>query len=457
MSELKINRISPRSGGVIEIAGRVVFTDPIAGVTYAPTNDIGTPGGQGFGVGIAPSLPSGMVALSGTNDPASGNYGNYQYSDGSIMVWIPAFWYKFGTGSNGLAVNQVSIKPFSAYTSVATANAAGYALHRAFYDGGQIKAGFFIDKFQVSNNGGIASSIRYGLPLSSNSTHNPFSGLTGAPSNTYGGAFAVSKTRGTDFFPCSRFQRAALALLAQAHANASTSTAFNAWYLVGANFPKGNNNNAFGDTNDNTLSFKTDGYGSGNSAKCGSANLIAKTTHNGQECGVADVNGNMYDITAGLTYGTATAGTGYYVLKTSAVMKNLTGGNTLATDAFGATGMDALYDYAGTSFGFASASGGARSYKFGNAANQVLSEATSGLNWQMAGLGLALANGASAAGTTEFGQDYMYDAGPSPSELCPGSGGNWAAGSGAGVWALALSGARSTSSDAVGCRLGLYV
>lgn len=455
MSELKINRLSPRSGGVLRIAGRVVFEDPIAGITYAPVNDIGVAGGQGFGVGIAPQLPNGMVALGGTNDPASGNYGNYKYTDGSIMVWVPAFFYKFGTGSNGLAVNQIDVKPFTAYVSVASAAAAGYALHRAFYDGGQIKAGFFIDKFGVSNNGGVASSIRFGNPLSSNSTHNPFSGLTGAPSNTYGGAFAVSKTRGADFFPCSRFQRAALAVLVQAHAYASTNTAFNAWYLVGANFPKGNNSNALSDTNDTLLAFQSDGFP--NAAKCGSGSILAKTTHNGQECGVADVSGNLWDITAGLTYGTATAGTGYYVLKTSVAMKTLTGGNTLATDVFGATGMDANYDYAGTSFGYASASGGVRTHRFGNGANQVLSEATSGLNWQMAGLGLPTDTGASVAGTTGYGQDFMLDAGPSPAELCPLSGGNWVGGSGAGVWTLFLDGARSASNSSAGCRLGLYL
>ena len=45
-------------------------------------NNIGVPGQQGFGVGIAPSLPDNMAKLYGTEDPASDTYGNYQYSDG---------------------------------------------------------------------------------------------------------------------------------------------------------------------------------------------------------------------------------------------------------------------------------------------------------------------------------------------------------------------------------------
>ena len=94
-------------------------------------NNIGLPGGQGFGLGICPGpLPVGMAKLSGCEDPASDNYGNYLFADGSVMCWIPAFYYKIGTGSNGLAINVVSVKAFGTYADVATANAAGYALHR---------------------------------------------------------------------------------------------------------------------------------------------------------------------------------------------------------------------------------------------------------------------------------------------------------------------------------------
>jgi len=55
-------------------------------------NQIGTPGQIGFGVGVCPSniLPANMTPLKGYQDPSSPNYGNYQYKDGSIMVWIPA-------------------------------------------------------------------------------------------------------------------------------------------------------------------------------------------------------------------------------------------------------------------------------------------------------------------------------------------------------------------------------
>ena len=463
MSTIRANNLEPQSGDTIRVRGRFVFDDPQPGSQLASVNDIGTPGTQGFGVGICPNLPAGFAALSGALDPASPNYGNYVYSDGSIMCWVPAFFYKWGTGANGLPVNDVDVVGFHAFASVAAANAAGYALHRAFYDGGAIKAGFFVDKFHCSNNSGVASSIRLGDPLSTNASNNPISNLVGGPANNYGGTFAAAKTRGADFFVMSRFITSALAMLSLAHGQAAAGIAFCAWYDAGGttSFPKGNNDGlALRDVNDTLLTFAGTGYTSGSFAPAyaGSGSVFAKTAHNGQDCGVADLNGNLWHVTPGLTYGTNTAtDTGYFVLSTDVAMKDLTGGNSVDTDAFGVDGLDANYDFAGSSYGYASDSGGARPHRFGNATSQVLSEAVSGMNWQMAGLGLPLATGASAGGTSKFGADYMYDEGPSNNELCPLSGGSAFAGSVAGVWALYLIDVRSASGGPVGFRAGLYV
>ncbi len=278
------------------------------------TNLIGTPGGPGFGVGIAPSgaLFDGMMWLPGSTDPISPNYGNYQYRDGSIMCWVPKFYYKIGTGTNGLNVNVVGVKGVKDFATPAEAAAAGYALHRAFIDGGEIKDGFFIDKYMASKNawgaGFIASSIQGGLPISTHGAHNPIAELTACDSNNYYQALNAAKARdGVDgaintesrFFCASRFQWAALALLSLAHGQAATSTTYCAWYNPSANFPKGCNNNALGDVNDAEVVYVSDGYS--NSAKTGSGSPFAKTTHNGQACGVADVNGLMYEIQTGIT------------------------------------------------------------------------------------------------------------------------------------------------------------
>lgn len=411
-------------------------------------NDIGVAGAQGFGVGIYHStLPSGFAEMPGTRDHASDNYGNYQYSDGSVMCWVPAYYYKFGTGANGLAINAIDVKPESGFANEAAANTAGYALHRAFYDGGAVKRGVFVDKYLCSKNGTTASSIKNGSPLSSNAAHNQFSDLAGAPANFYYGAIAAAQTRGANFFCSSRFIFAALALLSYAHARASAATTWCAWYDETNNFPKGCNDNALGDTQDTSLNFTSDGYS--NAAKTGSADLFAKTTHNGQNCGVCELNGDMWEITPGLA--TETAGTTYYVLKTSVVMKNMTGGVGGALDLWGTAGqLAANYDSLGATYEAALASSTAKLY---GSATQVLAAAVNGNAWQWTGLGGPLVAG--VGGTNPFGNDGFWDY--RPADMCPLSGGHWDAGSSAGVWAFTLSAERGNSNDAVGFRAASYL
>ena len=273
----------------------VPIYDPITAI-----DSIGVPGEAFFGVGRVSRPPSGYTELLGDD-----NYGNYQYTDNSIQVCVPQFWERYGHIDNPtfarFGVNSLDIKPKGYFASEAIANAAGYALNRAFIDGNQHKLVIFVDKYMCSNNGGIASSIKNGNPLSASADHNPFSGLTGAPSNTYVGAWQAAKTRGSNFFVASRFIYAALALLSLAHGQAATSATNCAWYDAAGitNFPKGCNNNALRDINDTSVLYTSDGYS--NCGKTGSGVPFAKTTHNGQACGIADLNGLMWEISQGAT------------------------------------------------------------------------------------------------------------------------------------------------------------
>jgi len=442
MSTLVLREIQGKDGQPVSFP-----TGILSGAGYG---DIGLPGTQGFGVGVCATPPAGMAKMAGTDDPASDNYGNYIYADGSVMVWIPAFYYKYGTGVNGLAINQVDIKPFSYFTTVAVANALGYALHRAFYDNGLVQAGFFIDKYLPSNNAGTASSLKNGNPLSTNGVHNPISGLTGAPANFYYGTIAAAKTRGATFFVASQFQRAALALLALAHGQAATSTAWCAWYDVAGvmNFPKGCNNNALGDQNDAAILYVTDGYS--NAAKTGSANLFSRTTHNGQNCGVCDLNGDLWEVSPGLTVASDVAK--FYVLGIAAQMKAMTAGAGGGLDLWGTEAqiLAAGYQELGATYGALTASS---SQKLFGAAAQVLSEATSGLAWQAAGAGIPLVGG--VGGANLFGNDGLWDY--TPASLCPRAGGAWSSGADAGVWALYLGDVRGGSYSSVGFRAALYL
>jgi len=437
--------------GLIPLARGDGSIDPLwlgAAFQYTyKTNWIGAAGQRGFGVGICPSnLPAGMVELVGTRDIKHDNYGNYQYSDGSIMIWMPAFYYMFGNGTNR-ALNTIDVMPFDAYPDYAAANAAGYALHRAFYDGGVIQSGVFVDKYQCSNNGGIASSIKNGNPLSTSAAHNPIGALVNAPANNYGGAILAPKSRGAAFFCNTRFIYSALAMLSLAHAQASTASTWCAWYDVAGvkNYPKGCNNNALGDTNDAAIAYVSDGYS--NAGKTGSAALFSRTTHNGQNCGVADLNGNMWEVNPGIT----SDGTNYYILNTATRMRDVTGGNTLAADLFGATGIAALYASLGTTYGALWATGANRAIPMGSSTLQSLSEAASGNAWNAAGAGVPLTTG----GSNAFGNDYLWDY--KLAELCPIAGGSWTNGGTAGVWALYLDAVRDRSDAHVGFRAALYL
>ena len=324
-------------------------------------NNIGVPGTAGFGVGICPSLPSGFTPLPGCTDPLSANYGNYQFSDGSIMVWIPAFYLRLGHAGNptyaAYGVNSVDIKPLSAYPTEAEANADGYYLHRAFVNAGANQPGFFRDKYDCSLNGNVASSIANAMPMVSGpvsmaatameagktytvltvgttdyalvggtnvvgarftatgpgagtgtvSQQVGFLGATAngqAPANNYGGAINAARSRGAKFVPETIFMADALCRLTAAHGQASTSATYCAWYdATGVkNFPKGNNNGALKDIDDTSVTFTSAGVAAYAAfALTGSGTPFAKTTHNGQACGITDVAGNIWKINPGMT------------------------------------------------------------------------------------------------------------------------------------------------------------
>jgi hypothetical protein len=291
-------------------------------LSAAKINYSGYPGEAGFPNGICPedSLPSGMLPLSGYTDPTSPNYGNYIYSDGSIMVYRPQTFIKVGDGTNGLAVNEVDVVPWDAFATEAEANDAGYFIHDIFKNGAVLKKGIFRDKYHNSKNakgaGFVASSIKNGLPISMHADHNPVADLTACSANAYYEAINAAHARdGVDgavnassiFFVEPRQFAAYMALTTTAHAQASTSDTYCAYYdATGVtNYPKGCNNNALGDTDDGSVSYVSDGYS--NCGKAGSGTPFAKITDNGQECGIADVNGLMWRINIGMTCITTTA------------------------------------------------------------------------------------------------------------------------------------------------------
>jgi hypothetical protein len=387
----------------VEIAGGTIGGAAINTITE---NLIGIQGKVGFGVGICPSahLPLDFTGMPGHDQLGSDNYGNYVYKEGSVMIWVPKFYYRMHTwATNQITVatkaalcqitqvahgyvngdkifitnvggmtqlnnkfytvtkvdddkytigvdssayttftslgdstkgfgatfkfnetlvnygkNSISIKGIDTFPTTAEANAAGYTLHRVFIDGGVEKLGFFRDKYKCSKvangTGFTAASIKNGLPLSASADHNPFSDCTGGENSYYSALDLAHRRDGVNgevnpnsiFFCSSQYMRSAIAMLSMAHGQAATGTANCAWFLADKNYPKGCNNNALADCDDTTVKWESDGYS--NCGKTGSAgygggagNEFAKSTHNGQNCGSADDNGLMYEVSIGIT------------------------------------------------------------------------------------------------------------------------------------------------------------
>ncbi len=433
---------------------------------------IGTQGGQGFGVGEYPgTLPSGFSAMTGTSDKASANYGNYQYSDGSIMVFVPRFYYRIGnTDSPRYATygaNAIDIVGIETFATEAEANAAGYAMHRAFKDGGADKSGFFIDKYMASKNGTTScKSVKNGVPISltTNTNYTNSNGMTtgeGSCTGVLADAVLLARSRGVGTFNvASVFMYSALAMLSLAHAQASSNTTYCAWYDATNNFPKGCNK-SLADVNDAGVKYTSAGdSGSSSKPKTGSGSPFAKTTHNGQECGVADLNGSMYQVMLGITNaGTSDTDTTQktngdaYVLKTSVALSSLTHGFNGTNDAWGdETNLATKYDLETGLFPWSNATGFVR---FGNGANQVFSGATSGIGWKRTACGIQdSTSGTSSEGTNQFGNDgcIQYNR----ANMLVISADAWDNATRSGVFFRSWSFYRSQNSYFIGFRAGAY-
>jgi hypothetical protein len=278
-------------------------------------NYIGVAGTAGFGIGICPAPDSAnMTPMSGYDSPTSTNYGNYQDARGSVWCWIPAFRFRLGNSADpGFATygtNNIRIVPAVQHPDEATANVEGYYIHRAFINGGQVHRGFFRSKYDCSALNGVAASLPNVQPMVSG----PATGQVGfsavGATNTYYGAIDAARTMGQKVHAETVFQADAICRLSEAHAQASTSTAYCAWYDPSGvrSYPKGNDNNALKSEADVILSggSAVTWTSVGNAtypafALAGSGNQVSKTTHNGQACGVTDIAGNIYKINPGMT------------------------------------------------------------------------------------------------------------------------------------------------------------
>ena len=460
---------------------------------------IGLPGLRGFGVGCCPPelLPGDMAVMPGTYDRFSPNYGNYVHvPSASIVCFLPAHQIDLqapGSGNDAFLTRVI----------ISSTQSGNSVLAKTFRNGGSDLAGVFIDKYQGSNvrpdgsgrpnstdglpgtlpsTGGIFASRPLHWPVSaiaaSGTLRSPFSlcnstvlnGAATTPANNYGGVWAACKSRGVDWYPAPIWTRIHLGYLALAHAQAllntsgvpiTGATANSAWMDTAPYAPKGNCNSG-ADVNKTSLVFsRTDvgGNASGwagesaraftGAARIGTLSATEHTTHNGQLCGIVDVNGNQWDVAPGLTNNTGT-NAGYKAFSdlddytTVSSNTGITGAANVISLAVNAAD-DGVWWTAANAWTYLVPNVGGTYHPSSTWAANATRKA-------MAEFGLPREDATSITqtSTTIFGGDGLYRA--HVNNLLPVCGGSWSTGARAGSFAVPLDPTAANASQAVGAR-----
>lgn len=325
---------------------------------------IGLAGLRGFGVGCCRPelLPDDIATLPGTYDRFSANYGNYIHlPSASIVCFVPSHYIDVQSTGN------TSAPTYGMKVVISSTQSGNGVLAKAFRNNNAELTGVFVDKYQGSNvrpdgsgrpnstdglpgtlpsTGGVFASRPLHWPVSASSVsgtlRSPLSYCNSTvlnpaattPANTFTGIWAACKSRGVDWYPIPVWVRIQLAYLSLAHSQAlldgtgtpvSGATTNAAWMDTAPYAPKGNNNSGF-DINKATLTFARTDIGGATvagwagepsraftgAARIGTLSAVEHTTHNGQLCGIVDVNGNQRDIAPGVTNSTG-ANSGYRV------------------------------------------------------------------------------------------------------------------------------------------------
>ena len=469
--------------GILEVSKEYTFEAYHTGATYgnsgtvintATTKSAFAPeqGQKGFGIEPfplgTPYAALGLAEMTGTNDVGHDNYGNYIHTNGSIICHYIKKYYRVGhIDAPQYAIygaNSLEMVPMDTFADEATANAAGWALHRSFIDGGSEKSGFIRDKYLNSKKVGdtnVAVSVKNGNPigLTTNATYTPSSTMTGC-TGILADAVTLSRARGAGWNNESVFMVGWSAMISIAQAQRATNTSDVAWYdaALTTNFPKGCNNGSRADVNDVTVTW-TASPDIAAKGLTGSASTFAKSTDNGANNGCADVNGLMYQVALGMTNagGNATdsaaiATNTLYVLKKSSYLKDLTAGWNAATDAWGNAGSLATrYDAVTSPITISTSS----TVYWGNGVNQVLSPDTSGVAHDLCGFLPKNDAATGATGTSQFGNDRIHKY--NIANMYPYTAGGWSGSADAGVFYRYLNYYRSNGNHYDGFRAAAYV
>ena len=368
-----------------------------------PAAVYGEIGGFGAGVAYMPTIAAslGLTAMDGASERTHENFGNFVDSRNNVFVCIPMMYYKADTNTR---IDELMGVPKVEVSYIAK---DGYAPFYAFKKSdGEYVPCVFVSKYIMSKGSDNKPAfVKNADPVSSSSSHNGIQQFSGVEANNIG-FFTAIRMLGSNYCLHYAALRFVYYMVAEAHkqkailrfgTRAKVPSSICAYLDIAPYYPKGNNTN-WGDVDDTSLKYTRAGsgtyqYSSYGVGKTGSANNLAKTTFNGQKCGIADMGGNMWEVDGGYIADS----TQTYILKGIDTLKSLNKDNYNNTAFFVGLNLENRRT--------------SSAYMCGNSTNPLFTFNSSGNAYNCDNFLIPLASGMSSRGTDAYGKDYNYPLG----------------------------------------------
>lgn len=365
-----------------------------------PAAVYGEIGGFGAGVAYMPTIAAslGLTAMDGASERTHENFGNFVDSRNNVFVCIPMMYYKADTNTR---IDELMGVPKVEVSYIAK---DGYAPFYAFKkSNGEYVPCVFVSKYIMSKGSDNKPAfVKNADPVSSDSSYNGIQQFSGVEANNKG-FFTAIRMLGSNYCLHYAALRFVYYMVAEAHkqkailrfgARSKVPSSICAYLDIAPYYPKGNNTN-WGDADDTSLKYTRAGSGtyqisSYGIGKTGSANNLAKTTFNGQKCGIADMGGNMWEVDGGYIADS----TQTYILKGIDTLKSLNKDNYNNTAFFVGLNLENRRT--------------SSAYMCGNGTNPLFTFNSSGNAYNCDNFLIPLASGMSSGGTDAYGKDYNY-------------------------------------------------
>ena len=368
-----------------------------------PAAVYGEIGGFGAGVAYMPTIAAslGLTAMDGASERTHENFGNFVDSRNNVFVCIPMMYYKADTNTR---IDELMGVPKVEVSYIAK---EGYAPFYAFKkSNGEYVPCVFVSKYIMSKGSDNKPAfVKNADPVSSDRSYNGIQQFSGVEANNIG-FFTAIRMLGSNYCLHYAALRFVYYMVAEAHkqkailrfgTRAKVPSSICAYLDIAPYYPKGNNTN-WGDADDTSLKYTRAGSGTyqGSSygvGKTGSANNLAKTTFNGQKCGIADMGGNMFEVDGGYIADS----TQTYILKGIDTLKSLGSDNYNNTAFFVGLNLENRRT--------------SSARMCGNGTNPLFTFSSSGNAYNCDNFLIPLASGMSSSGTDAYGKDYNYPLG----------------------------------------------